>query len=320
MRNDLRPIGFAVVCAICVPAQAQEGASEPAPPVTEPAEDPRATPIDAPAEEAAQNVGDASDEAAAEAKDAAAQVEAAAEDVAEKTEPKATVDPSADTRPPPPPGGYQVRRSEPNYTDEELQELADLQAKANQFALEAEEYRAAARAMIQRKYEERRKLLYESYEKRIVELESEQRRRRDDAIAKFQAFISKYPDHPRYTPDAMFRLSELLFERSYDEYLQERNAYDDAVVAWEPSSGEPEPIEPLVAYEPTIAMMQRLITEFPGYRLIDGSYYLLGYCLGEQGEEDRAVEVFEELVIRYPESRFGSEVWTRVGEYYFNNN
>ena len=30
----------------------------------------------------------------------------------------------------------------------------------------------------------------------------------------------------------------------------------------------------------------RLITEFPDYRLLDGAYYLLGYCLGEQGEQD----------------------------------
>ncbi len=288
--------------------------SEPAPesPVTEPSEDPRAQPSEAPLSEEPANVPEMSAPAA--------EGDSAADGESEAPKDAGKLDPSADPRPPPPPGGFQVRREEPNYSDEELRELADLQKKANEFEKEAEEFRQATRAMIERKYNERRKMLFESYEKRILELEAEQRKRREDAIAKFQAFVAKYPDHPKYTPDAMFRLSELLFERSYDEYLQERNAYDEAMVTWEPDSGEPEPMEPFVAYEPTIAMMQRLITEFPGYRLIDGSYYLLGYCLGEQGEEDRAVEVFEELVIRYPESRFGSEVWTRIGEYYFNNN
>lgn len=231
-----------------------------------------------------------------------------------------SADPTSAAPPPPPPGGYQVRRPDPNYSDEELRELADLQEKAARFAEEAAEFRAATRRVIERKYKARRKMLFDSYESRIVALEDEQRERRQSAIAKFRAFIERYPDHPRYTPDAMFRLSELLFEQSYDDYLQERVRYDEALDAWDPDSGETEPVEPIVAYEPTIAMMQRLITEFPRYRLIDGSYYLLGYCLGEQGEEDRAVEVFEELVARYPDSRFRPEVWTRIGEYYFNNN
>ncbi|MEM6733467.1 MAG: hypothetical protein AAF658_18050, partial [Myxococcota bacterium] len=247
-------------------------------PVTGPSDDPRAAPAEAPAEPASSE--------------------------------EPTPDPTADTRPPPPPGGFQVRRPEPNYSREELEELAELQRKAAQFEEEAAEFRAATRKMIERKYNQRRKILYDSYEKKIIALEAEQRRRREDAIAKFQAFVSKYPDQPRYTPDAMFRLSELLFERSYDEYLQERNAYDETIVAWEPDTGEPEPIEPAVAYEPTIAMMQRLITEFPEYRLIDGSYYLLGYCLGEQVVEARAVDVFEELAGRFPYIRFRSEVWT----------
>ena len=118
----------------------------------------------------------------------------------------------------------------------------------------------------------------------------------------------------------MFRLSELYFERSYDDYFQARQIFDKAVDTWSPESGAPEPTEPMFHYEPTIAMMQRLIVEFPSYRLVDGAYYLLGYCLGEQGEEERAVDVYQELVARSPESRFGPEVWTRIGEYYFDNN
>ena len=43
-----------------------------------------------------------------------------------------------------------------------------------------------------------------------------------------------------------------------------------------------------------------------------------GYCLTEQGEDDRAVKVFERLADRRPSSRFIAEVWTRIGEYYFD--
>lgn len=311
-------------CVVAFSASTALGQVEEPPeaPVTEPSDDPRAVASDAPPTPSGEggDAGEAGEAAPAESEKDGNLVGDDADATELPTAAERGGEPAVENPPPPPPGGYQVRRPEPNYSDEELRELAELQERANQFQKESEEFREAARKMIERKYNERRRFLYESYEKRIVELEVEQRRRREDAIAKFQAFVAKYPDHPRYTPDAMFRLSELLFERSYDEYLQARNAYDEAMASWNPDSGAPEPMEPFVAYEPTIAMMQRLITEFPGYRLIDGAYYLLGYCLGEQGEEDRAVEVFEELVIRYPESRFGSEVWTRIGEYYFNNN
>src|SRR5207249_3584809 len=100
-------------------------------------------------------------------------------------------------------------------------------------------------------------------------------------------------------------------------YFQARQAYEVAMGEWKPDSGQAEPQEPGFHYEPTIAMMQRLLTEFPDYRLIDGAYYLLGYCLGEQGEEERSVDVYAELVDRFPDSRFAPEVWTRIGEYYF---
>lgn len=226
---------------------------------------------------------------------------------------------SVDTTDRPSRGG-QVRRQEPEYSDEELRELAELQLRARQFEAEAAEFRRITRERIERKYKQRRQQLFGAFESQIRLLEQEQRELRDEAIARFQRFIHRYPEHPRYTPDAMFRLSELLFERSYDEYLVQRQLYDEAYETWTPDSGQPEPKEPFVAYEPTIAMMQRLITEYPDYRLADGAYYLLGYCLGEQGDEDRAVEVFEELVLRFEESRFVPEVWTRIGEYYFTNN
>jgi cellulose synthase operon protein C len=206
------------------------------------------------------------------------------------------------------------------YTAEELQELTDLGATVQIFEKQAADYRAATRQLIEAKYKEKRDILFNSYEATIVKLEGEQRGRRDAAIAKFEAFLKKYPDDGRYTPDAMFRLSELYFERSYDIYFQARQGYEKALEGWTPESKKPEPVEPAFHYEPTIAMMQRLITEFSDYRLVDGAYYLLGYCLGEQGEEERAADVFLELVGRYPKSKFAPEIWTRVGEYYFSTN
>lgn len=205
------------------------------------------------------------------------------------------------------------------YTDEERRELDELETRVHEFEQKAIEYRAATRRLIEQKYNAQRQAVFQAYEDIIVQLEKDQRAKREDAVARFEAFIKEYPSEARYTPDAMFRLAELYFEQSYDVYFRQRQAYDKALEAWTQGSGA-EPAEPQLHYEPTIAMMQRLLTQFPSYRLVDGAYYLLGYCLTEQGEEDRATVVYEELVSRFPKSKFAPEVWTRIGEYYFNSN
>ena len=204
-----------------------------------------------------------------------------------------------------------------DYSDEERAELDALEEMVKRFEKSATEYRELTRRVIEYKYEEKKTRVFNAYETLIRKLEDEQRERRLEAIARFEIFLERHPDDPTYSPDAMFRLAELYFERSYDVYFQARQIFDDQIDAWEPDSGVAEPEEPIFRYEPTIATMQRLITEFPEYRLIDGAYYLLGYCLGEQGEEERAVDVYQELADNYPDSRFAPEVWTRIGEYYF---
>jgi TolA-binding protein len=68
----------------------------------------------------------------------------------------------------------------------------------------------------------------------------------------------------------------------------------------------------------SIALYQRLITQFPTYRLNDGSYYLLGYCLEKQGEVEQSRDTFVRLIEKYPSSKFVAEAWIRLGEYYFD--
>jgi tetratricopeptide (TPR) repeat protein len=205
-------------------------------------------------------------------------------------------------------------------TADERAELEALGHLVERFEADAADYRATVRSIIGETYRARREALASSYEGRILALEGEQRRLRDRAIAAFEAFVARYPGDARYTPDALFRLSELHFERSYEDAFAARQAYAKALAAFRPAGGEPEPVEPGLHYEATIATMQRLVTHFPDYRLVDGAYYLLGFCLGEQGEEERAVEVFREVVARRPDSRFAAEVWTRIGEHWFDRN
>src|ERR1051325_8003028 len=82
----------------------------------------------------------------------------------------------------------------------------------------------------------------------------------------------------------MFRLSELYYEKSAEDFLDADEAYKKAIDSPNPPTGAP----PKVDYTPTITLYKRLLTEFPNYRFLDATYYLLGFCLGEMGQEAQA--------------------------------
>ncbi len=203
-------------------------------------------------------------------------------------------------------------------TDEEKSTLEALRAMVHRLEESAKEYQLLNRESVERRYKLQRNALSRGAEERIQNLEREQRDYRTEAIARFEGFIERYPKSPVHTPDVLFRLAELYFERSYDTYVQQRSRYElsldlpDAV-----RERDPVP-EPKFNFDETVTTMQRLISSFPNYRLVAGAYYLKGFCLSEQGEEAEAVEVFEELNKRIPDNRFAAEVWTRIGEFYFS--
>lgn len=176
------------------------------------------------------------------------------------------------------------------------------------------------RDLIRQRYNEQKEMIAAQYDRAIEDLETQERERRMEAIARFEEFLRKYPNDPTYTPDAMFRLAELYFEKSSDEYLVASKAYEKQLAAFERGeiSAEPEPPDP--HYEKTIGIYIDLLGRFPSYRLADAARYLLGYCYGEQGQIDEALLAFQDLVSKHPDSKFLAEVWTRIGEIYFDRN
>ena len=173
---------------------------------------------------------------------------------------------------------------------------------------------------IRLEYDAQKAVLAQQYDSEIEKLEDEERARRMEAIARFEEFLAKYPNHQVYSPDAMFRLAELYFEKSSDEYLTRSRNYDAELQAWERGERASEPPPPEPSYEKTIGLHQELLARFPSYRLADAARYLLGYCFAEQGQTDRALAAYRELVEKHPKSRFLAEVWTRIGEIYFDGN
>lgn len=207
-------------------------------------------------------------------------------------------------------------------------------------------YRSAATHMIQRQHADKLKTIRAKYEPQIAANEDEERQRRLDAVKAFELFLQKHPDDKKWTPDAIFRLAELYYEKSFDEYQKKQEAYQIALDSPNPPADPP----PKADYSKTVELYRRLLVEFPNYRLLDATYYLLGFCLGEMGQEAEAKQALLALTCgnRYrpldppapkrpatgvrgaladtyagcepvtKESKFLPEAWTRVGEMHFD--
>ncbi len=187
------------------------------------------------------------------------------------------------------------------------------------FERHGRETRDEVRRLAERKYKERRQKIEENYKKTLDPVVAAERARRVDAIAAFEAFLLRHPNDKEFTPDGMFRLAELYFEKYDDEYQAATKDYKVAYQTWEEKKLGEAPAEPARHFDRTIELYQRLIAVYPEYRLVDGAYYLLGYTQRAQGQVSEGIATWTTLVQRFPNSRFFAEVWFRIGDQHFDD-
>ncbi len=183
---------------------------------------------------------------------------------------------------------------------------------------EIREYRDTVARVVQTEYRYRRRQISDFYEGEIEESRVEERARRMDAIAQFELFLQRYPNNPQYTPDVLFRLAELHYERSVDEYNAADRDYDRRLARYERGIEATPPEPPRKDFRQSIAIFSDLIARFPAYRQADGAYYLLSICQEEMDDFDGALASMQTLVTQYPASAFAQETWLRIGEVYFD--
>ena len=201
----------------------------------------------------------------------------------------------------------------------ERRRLDELAEAYRAYAREAAEYRDEVTARVESAYREKRDALAQGYERQLGDLENLERKDRLDAIARFETFLRRYPNDPAHSPDAMFRLAELLYERASDDHEQRLREWQRTLEALAPDDPQRGAAEPAADYRAPIALYQALLGRFPGYRFNDAAIYLRGYCEEKQGDFARAAESYRELVRRYPRSRFVTEAWVRIGEHHFDD-
>lgn len=181
-------------------------------------------------------------------------------------------------------------------------------------------------------YKRRRVSLKTEFADRLMREEANEKQLRTDAIVELERFLSRHPQHPRHSPEAMFRLAELLFERTNEAFIGQSKSQSGELVA-------------LPDYAPSVELYRRLLRDFPSYRNNHLATYLLGYCLGEMDHDDEARQAFLGLVCsnKYQplatpappvgrknkppydgceplpaDTKLRAETWTRLGEHHFD--
>lgn len=187
--------------------------------------------------------------------------------------------------------------AQPEHTPEELEILAEIEQDMERWAQAANQHHRRMQSILSSEYKDRKGQLEARYATKIKNAEEQELERRLSAIALLEKFIQDYPDHQKFTPDAMFRLADLYmeqaeydFEKSFDE--QEALAANaDADV-----DAEDDELLATADYSKPIAMWETITRNFPKYRQRASVMYLLAYYLKQTEEERKALQVFRALV------------------------
>jgi TolA-binding protein len=131
---------------------------------------------------------------------------------------------------------------------------------------------------------------------------------RDEAIAKLEAFLAKYPAS-ELRPNALFQLGELHVRKADEEFAESQRA------AGRDTAGRADvPIRP--NYQPAIARYEDLVRRYPNFSKLDAAAYTLGTLYFSSQRYADAARMFE-LVTRDTSSRFRPEAFFRLGDSHF---
>lgn len=169
-------------------------------------------------------------------------------------------------------------------------------------------------------YTRRRAEIDARYEGILDRASRELAERRDETVVDLLRFLRRYPDHPEYTPDVMFRLAWLQFQQAFAEEEVAHQRYTADMRRYELGLIPEPPPEARLNLRPAIGTFQRLIRDFPDFRSIDAAYYTLAIAQHTMMQEEQAEQNLELLVRRHPESEYAPDAWLRIGEYRFDRN
>ncbi len=177
-------------------------------------------------------------------------------------------------------------------------------------------------------YKNRQTFIADLYDKKIEELSEDETSKRTNSIAMMERFIKKYPKDKQFTPDILFRLADLYFEKEELDFQQATKDYETQMALFDAKKTSVQPVEPKKTFAKTLNYFKRIINDFPEYNQLDGAYYLTGYIYlqledNEEDEKKRAeyadeAKYHHQLIVdKFKDSPYVSRAYLRIAEYYY---
>jgi len=200
--------------------------------------------------------------------------------------------------------GPAAAQTEPRpLTPEELKVLEEVEGVAKRYQAASAAHQETMRGILRKEYGDKVRLLQDRFDSGVGEAEKDYRKHASSTMELLKQFLVKYPNDAKWTPDAMFRLSDLYLDEAKYRWDEKEAA---AAMSPEPPpepAAEDEDLDAAPKYygpdfSPSVAIWRDIATRFPDYRQIDGTIYLLAYYLGEMRLTAEAMQAYLGLVCR----------------------
>ncbi len=157
---------------------------------------------------------------------------------------------------------------------DERKALVEVEGDWKKYATSAQEHHRRMRDLLLRSFDDKTADLEARYAAQIADAQATKSERHRSTMEKLRQFIADHPDHPQFTPDAMFRLADL-----------ELDAADAAIDSADLTA------EVIADYSKPLALWNEILARFPDYRQMPSVLYLVGHY-GKVDDERRSLVLF----------------------------
>lgn len=114
-----------------------------------------------------------------------------------------------------------------------------------------------------------------------------------------------------YRSECFYALAEILMAREEENFARKMEAFLRREEKGEVGT------EPLITYSESLSYFNKIIADYPDSAYYENALYSYAYAKNEMGMVDDGTKIYEELIRKFPRTRYADEINMRIGEYYF---
>ncbi len=152
----------------------------------------------------------------------------------------------------------------------------------------------------------------------VAEKEKQLSEVRQRQIREMRAILDKNPLY-KNKADLLFRIAEKEWEEAKYRYFLQRKDYDKQYEAFLNGTLKAKPEEPQPDYSKALEEYKKLLKEFPNYARLDEVMFYLGRGLTQAEKKKEGASYMLRLTKEYPKSKYVTQAYLAVAEYYFEN-